>query len=106
MSETVKVSCYLVLEASGPNYDRIKNVRVAAVRKTTPDLSAYQRAVRLNLELPKSMFTMPTVEANISVPADQITAPVITAESMGAIREAIEAQAGVSVRLQLIEPEA
>lgn len=104
MSDIVTVSCYLILEASGPGYNRTQKVRVVAVRQTAAALSHNQRSMRLTLELPRAMFLTPQIEARISVPEDQVAPATVTAETLGAIQEAITQQTGVHVSLQIVEP--
>lgn len=73
----------------------------ASVRctKTQPALSSNEVAFKLNLELPDALFTKPRLEATISVPESAVSAPVIEAETIDNVAEAIKKATGLDVRV-------
>ena len=91
MTETedalVKYDLWLVLSAQGD----------AKLYKKTPPVPAGQRAMKICVEVPVSIFDAPQIEAKIVVGGD--TSGIIQAEAIATIEEAVKGMKGVSVSI-------
>jgi hypothetical protein len=103
MSAPLQANFYLVARRAARQWSGALNVRLAT-RK--PSLQPGEVAVRVTLDLPRALFERPALEARISVPADQVNRPTINAAVVENIREVLQQQLGVDLRISLVEPEA
>jgi len=73
---TEKVNCYLVLEASSPSNPYWKGARIVRMTKGKPSLERGQIAVKVNLNVPGSIFEelIPTFDLDIS--PENVIAPI------------------------------
>lgn len=62
-------------------------------------------AIKLNVKVPDTLFTTPQFEATVSIPYDSVTAPKVSAVVLDNVKEIIEKQTGMSISLNLVEPE-
>jgi len=90
-----KIQFYLVVTSNG-------GIRTV---KGKPDLKWDEIAVLINLELPKSLFMKPQIQASISIPEEAGQPNEITCEVMDNLKEAIEASMGIEVKLSIIPTE-
>lgn len=104
----IEFSCHLVVSARkfwtiGP--DRWRGEAGAIrVAKGKPSLHANEVAIRLDIELPISLFRQPDLVAKIEVPAERVPF-VITPEVQQNIAEHLREQTGFTVRIQATSPE-
>lgn len=68
-----------------------------------PDVVAGEVALRLVVELPDALFVRPQLTARIVVPKESVTPPNVDATVLDNVREAIQAQTGLDVRVSLVE---
>lgn len=96
-------NCYLIIEGVkpkfGPDPETRREPGVIYIRKQRPKLKASEIAIKLNLEIPDSLFVTPQLEAKVSVP-DVAGGPVITAEVAENIAEVVRQQTGLSLSIQ------
>lgn len=100
----MNVTCYLVVQGKRPRFHTLGaperrepgNVRVT---KTKPNTAADELAVRLEIEIPDSLFSKPTLEARVSVPEGAGYGPAITTEVADNLADVIRQQTGLVVRL-------
>ena len=101
------VSCYLVVQGKrpriGPKDDSRREPGNLRLTKTRPNTAADELAVKLDVEIPDSLFVKPTLEARIQV-ADTVSAgPVITTEVVDNLAQIIQERTGLSVKLSAVE---
>lgn len=85
----MKLNCYLSIKKSG-------SVRVT---KGKPDLSWDEIAVGLNIEIPKELFLKPQLNASIVVPPEAVTMPEISVDTIDNIREVIQQNTGLELKI-------
>lgn len=81
-----------------------RSLHLRMTRKV-PALQPGEVAIRVDLQLPEALFVRPTLKATITVPADQVSRPTINAAVVENIREVLQQQLGVNLRIALVEPE-
>ena len=98
----MKISQYVIIRKYGnnswPKYSR----RMTA---GSPALQSNEVAVKVTLELPDEIFTKPTFQANITVPKEAVSAPVIEAEVIDNVQKIIKQNLGFDVKLEVVEKE-
>ena len=94
----MKVTAWIAVEKS-PRYPYY-NIRVHKDRVTVKPTEV---AFKLNLELPEVLFTRPTLEASIIIPEKSVNPPVITAETVNNIQDAIKQSQGIDLRIWVEE---
>jgi len=70
--------------------------------KRAPGLHTDERGMHCNVELPLSLFTRPSLQATIQVPAIDTTVPAIDIE---AAETALSKVIGATVRMEVLPPE-
>jgi hypothetical protein len=75
------------------------------VTKEYPNLDMDEIAIRLNLDIPNQIFKKPLLTANITVPIEAVTAPVIESETITNVEEMIKQGLGFEVKLTVVNPE-
>jgi hypothetical protein len=70
----------------------------------TPALSKDEIAIKLQISVPDALFTRPQLQATVTIPEDAITKPVLEATVLDNVREIIQQQTGMDVRVSLVEP--
>lgn len=78
-----------------------------ATRMTTklPTLAANEIAIKLEIDIPDTLFTRPSLEAKVTVPKDQVNRPVIDAVVQDNIVQEVQKQLGVEMTLRVVEAE-
>lgn len=71
------------------------------VGKSQPALKPNEIAFKLNIELPDALFTKPTLQASISVPASAVSPVVIEPLVIDNIQDTIKQQTGIDVKLSV-----
>jgi hypothetical protein len=106
MSNAVDLSFYVVVGATLRGSGSSTYCHRAAVRvaKNKPTLAPNEVPVRIHLSLPLSLFQRPSLEASISVPAENVSAPLIDADVQQNIAKAIRDAIGMDVRITVGEP--
>lgn len=69
-----------------------------------PKLAAGEIMLELNLRLPVALFERPALRADVTVPADRVSAPVIDATVVNNIQAELERTLGVKIELSVVEP--
>jgi hypothetical protein len=73
-------------------------------RKTKPDLSRNEVAVRMGLNLPDTLFHRPLLQADITVDPDQVATYPMDAEVIQGIKQAVLESTGVDLNIKLLDP--
>ena len=67
--------------------------------KKKPNTKASEIAIKLDIDVPDTLFERPQLEASIVIDDDQVSTPVITADVMDNIAETLSEQMGVKVNI-------
>ncbi len=96
----MNLSCWLVVQGVRlANYARDRKPGQIRVTKTKPNTGRDEIAVRLDVEIPDSLFDKPTLEARIQVPEGEARGPVITTEVADNLAEVIRRETGLTIHL-------
>lgn len=99
MSDVMNGSFYLVIR-KGRYWNELK----ARLTSTQPQLESCERVLKIDVAVPRAIFSTPTLQASITVPEDAIGKPVINASVLDNVREIIAQQTGLDVKVSIIEP--
>lgn len=78
-SDKIRATAYLIIRADVTGNGQVRAAKISASRQSRPDLAWNEVAVRVSIDLPRSIFERITPEAVIDVPDDIVVHPVITA---------------------------
>lgn len=97
----VSISCHLIIKATlSANGEYVKGTPSIRVAKNKPGTASNEVAIKVNLDLPISLFQKPQLVASIVVPEDN--APlVISAQVQENIAAAIKEQSGLDVVIRV-----
>ena len=88
-----------------PFYLVINNKGSVRTTKTQPGLNWNEISIKMNLELPDSLFKKPLLCANIKVDEEDVRPEVISPEVINNIQESIREHSGIEVRLEIVSEE-
>lgn len=71
--------------------------------KESPSLASNEIAVKVSLELPDEIFDKPTFQAQIKVPKEAVSRPIIDAEVIDNVESIIKQNTGFEVKLEIVE---
>lgn len=91
----MKAPFYLVADNNG-------KVRVT---KTQPALNWNEISIKMDLELPDSLFKKPFLSANIIVKGSDVSPTIISPEIKNNIEQSIKQHNGIELKLTIVEPE-
>lgn len=97
----MQINQYLIISEGKKRWSH--NVKLVKTLKGTMPSNAI--AIKLNLNIPDSMFKKPMLEASIKINEEDITKPIITAEVLDNIKEVFQQRLGVDVTLQHVQPD-
>lgn len=70
-----------------------------------PSLDKGEVAIKLNVQLPETLFAKPQLQATVRIPESAVSAPVIDATVLDNVKEVLEQQTGMNITLRLVEPQ-
>lgn len=76
---------------------------VPRVSLRAPTLKRGEKAIKVNLSLPDTLFSEPELLINVEIPPENVSAPAIQADLMENISETLKQQMGISATVQLLE---
>lgn len=97
----MEINQYLIISPGARSY-KPKIKLVASLSGTMPSNSV---ALKLNIHLPDSLFKKPQLQATIKIKDSDVSKPVINAEVLDNIKEAVSTQLGVDLTINVVEPE-
>ena len=107
----MKVSCYLrvtarksryVSDKMSPGYFDSTDLKVS---KNKPDTAANELAIKLDLEIPNSLFMKPSLNFKIEIPEGAASFPVIEAAVQDNLAEMLSNEMGQKVHLSVSSEE-
>jgi len=106
MSRSIKWSGYLTVSCPGvskePNRSHLWKPQ-ARLSVNKPSVSPCEVAVKIEVNLPETLFIRPALEASITVPDNAVTPPKIDMEISDRIQELIVQNLGFDVRVVPVE---
>lgn len=94
----LKAEAWLVITATKKHYWRISSFHVTRKKPLT---GANEVAIRLDIELPETLFEVPQLSAAIKVPESATSRPVISADVQDNIAAALRKQLGMKVTISV-----
>lgn len=91
----MKIAFYLVVNDNG----------TTRTCKKRPDLAWNEISIAMRMELPGGLFSKPQLSATITVPNEAAVQKAIEAVTTDNVKSAIEAAAGMNVRIDIVTPE-
>lgn len=103
----MKVECYLRVKAKKSNYardienpDYFKSTELK-ISRNKPDTAADEIAVKLELDIPNSLFVKPTLNFKMTIPEAAVSLPVLEAEAQENLAELLQEQLGQRIHLSV-----
>lgn len=97
-AQKVSGEFYLVIHRK--NYSTLS----ARLTSRTPDLEAGEVAIKLNVNVPETLFKKPQLQASVTIPEDSVTAPVLNAQVLDNVKEVLAQTTGMDISLRVVEP--
>lgn len=102
---TVRNEFHLILSPKMATWGakpRVDGVKIPRVTKNAPDLKSNEVAVKLAIEVPKSLFLKPSLKASIVVPEDRVSQTVITPEITDNIHDVVKQNTGIDLNISIL----
>ena len=97
----MEISQYLIISSGKKRWNPI----VKLVKKLTGSMPSNSVAIKLNIHLPDSIFEKPQLQATIKIKDEDISKPVITAETLDNIKAEFSKNMAIDMNIQIVEPE-
>ena len=100
----LKKQFYLVVGCKKSQYRTELNTPRIVVGKPnqTPKVNAGEIAILMSLELPEALFQKPKFTAKIAIPEGAVAGPVLEAQVVNDIVEAVRAETGLHLTIQQV----
>jgi hypothetical protein len=102
-SELLEFNGYLCIKRAQPLW---KNKLSGRLVTSAPSLHKGEIAVKVTVSVPKSLFIVPQLRAEIRIPESSVTPPTVDAQVLDNVREVLEQQTGMEINVSVIEPTA
>jgi hypothetical protein len=90
----MKTDFWLIVSANGSTY----------TRKTKPDLSRSEVAVKLSLSLPDALFERPHLSADITIDPENVTTFPLDSQVVQGVKDAVKQSTGVDLNIRIVDP--
>lgn len=97
----MNISKYLII-SKGP---KKWNPHVKIVNTLSGSMPSNSVALKLNISLPDTIFDKPQLQATIKIKDEDISKPVINAETLDNIKQVFAQQLGIDMNVQVVEQE-
>jgi hypothetical protein len=97
----MQINQYLIIS---PGKKRL-NPNVKLVKSLKGQMPSNAVALKLNIQIPDSIFQRPQLEASIKINEEDVSKPMINAAVLDNIKEAFQQQLGVDVNIQHVQPD-
>ena len=101
----MNISQYIIIKGTKRNSYSTYRTYTSRMTMNSPALKSDEVAVKVSIELPDALFERTALQANIKVPNDVVSQPVITADVIDNVQEIIKQNTGFDVKLQIIDKE-
>lgn len=75
----------------------------ARLAQRLPSLTSGEVAIKLDVAVPEVLFSRPTLQASITVPAGATIGKVIDATVLDNVREVLQQQTGLDITISIVE---
>jgi len=96
-------TAYLVATFKDSPYDHLCSIGLRMTAKK-PTLGPDERAIKLDVKLPITLFKEPQLLATIEIPAEEVSSPELRADVLDNVEEALEGLQGVRMDVRLVTP--
>ncbi len=94
----MNIARYLIISKGSKKW----NPHVKIVSSLKGSMPSNSVAIRMSLQLPDTIFDKPQFEATIKIKDEDITKPVIDAETLDNIKQVFQQQLGVDMTIQVV----
>lgn len=96
----MRLDKYIVVEGRKNRYEQI--TLYSRMVEKTPKLKGNEIALRLSIDLPKALFTRPTLEAKMTIPDEVVPTVEISPEVTANIEEIIKQSTGLTMSVNVV----
>lgn len=75
----------------------------ARLTNKQPQLAPEERAIKIRIEIPLSLFVTPQLEFDVKVPESSVNPQILPAEVQDNIKSLLEQQTGLSITLNVVD---
>ncbi len=100
----MEITQYLIVSPGQKKWGNIK-AKTKLVSSLKGNIPANAVAIKLNIVLPDTIFNKPQLQATIKVREEDISKPVINAETLDNIKVALSQNLGVDMTIQVVNKE-
>lgn len=97
----ISAGFYLAISAASGRGGKQVNFRLT---DRPPTLQPGEVSMYVNMSIPRALFQKPTLKAEITVPADAVSEPTISAEVKNNIAEIVKQQTGLDLTITISKP--
>jgi hypothetical protein len=90
---------YLVVKKKNGWMSRL----AARLSLKAPAIKAGEVPVKLTIRVPETLFERPQLQATVTIPPECVTPPVLDAKVMDNVREVLQKQTGMDIRVSVVE---
>ena len=101
----MELNRYLIIKARKNRYGPGFECTGVRVTSNKPKIESNEKAIYLTMKLPDALFQMPELKAEIIVPENLVSRPVINADTIDTIQETLEMASGLKISFSVIEEE-
>lgn len=94
----MEISRFLIISPGPKKW----NPHVKLVTNLRGNMPSSSVAIKLNLNIPDAVFQKPQLEASIKIKEEDISKPIITAETLDNIKAVFTQQLGVDMSIQIV----
>lgn len=95
----MKISQYIIVKKGGGYYPKYTSRMTVG----SPALQSNEVAVKVSIEMPDEIFDKPSLVAELKVPKEAVSQPVISAEVIDNVQDIIKQNTGFEVKLEVVE---
>ncbi len=100
MPDIIEISHYIIISPGTKKY-RPKLKLVSTLAGAMP---ANAVALKLNIQLPASIFNKPQLQATIKIKEEDLAKPVIDAQVLDNIKATFQQNFGIDMNIQVVDP--
>jgi len=99
-AKILEKTCFLTIGTNGQS--NWPSLNIPRITKNKPALGPNEVCIKIEIALPETLFTRPSIEARIAVPEDSVIPPVVSMDVIDNIQE-IAAQQGLQLTISVPE---
>lgn len=96
----MEISCFLIVSEGKKRYS--PNIKI--VKSLKGNMPSNAVAIKVNLNLPDSIFKKPQLQATIKIDESDVSKPVIDAKVLDNIKAEMSKYLGIDMSINIVEP--